>query len=683
MDQENSITLSETPDPELARVLNAVTVPERPADRTLRLPRVGESFPKQLGFLLLALGILFAPRFAVKGFEFPGGYLSWMLTYNAPAHPGVDQNGYQVGGKYFADTFSTGYKPANNYEYIGWMWVMTDDGWYYPKYPLGLPVIDAILIWIGGRERGIDWAYQVSPVSISLAMLAMFLLVRQVAGSFAGIVSMLLLGASGATLLLANNSNSHAPCLAFVCWGMVFLLWWWQSSRWWQGLIAGLLLGYAVTIRYTEGLLLLPLLFACLSKVRWKSPRSYLRSAVPVLGWMIPCLLLVGFNLGAMGTITGYDTTNESTGFSWTGFADKWQFMLDQLHDFGLYFVFPLAILGLLLLTRWNWMLGTMMLLWFVPGVLLYTAYYWGPRTQGVSYLRFFLTLFPPAVFAAGWLLNHVDREKTEVHLPWRRSAVAVALTILVCAGATAVLLWKWPEVFNTPGALAVAMAAGLIPAAILGSGAGVVRPIAAGVLLALSAGLSVKEQIGALERDLTIQTNLSEVGARVYAQLPQTTVRDKRPIVFADGRNILNYLQFKGDYECYSPDAFTQRAGMRRVRNEDPEAPNPLQRARIELARQIYEKAIDEALQKEAQRIILDALKQGRRVYALQNTSQMNLFKRRFVTEQAQFKLLQKWTDPVSPTEAARAALTVGPRWFGADGRVLNWELIEITLKP
>ena len=35
------------------------------------------------------------------------GYLWMMLGYLAPAHPGVDQNGYLVGGRVFAHTFSS------------------------------------------------------------------------------------------------------------------------------------------------------------------------------------------------------------------------------------------------------------------------------------------------------------------------------------------------------------------------------------------------------------------------------------------------------------------------------------------------------------------------------------------------------------------------------------------------
>src|SRR5256714_13525664 len=139
-------------------------------------------------------------------------------------------------------------------------------------------------------------------------------MIRLAAGSFAGILGMILLATCPVTLVLANNPNSHAAALAFVTWGMLFLIWWWKRGGWWRGAIAGFLLGYAVAIRYTEGLLLLPLCVAAVLTIRWSDPKSYLRAAVPILFWLVPVVALVCFNKAAMGSWTGYDTTNESTG---------------------------------------------------------------------------------------------------------------------------------------------------------------------------------------------------------------------------------------------------------------------------------------------------------------------------------------------------------------------------------
>ena len=689
-DEQSSETYDMTPAPVPPQTAMAESVVEYAApraelpDRALLVPADHESPTKRCGFLLIALIFLFCPAFKFASIQVPGGYLSWLLAYNAPAHPGVDQNGYQVGGKLFADTFSSGTVPASPYSYVGWMWVVTKDGWFYPKYPLGLPVIDAILIWIGGREHGVNWAYLVSPYSVALSLLAMFLMTRLAAGSFAGFVAMVLLGMSPATMILANNSNSHAPCLAFVTWGALFVIWWWQHGGWWRGFMGGVLLGYAVTIRYTDGLLLAPLLFACLTRVRWRSGKSWIRCGVPLLGWAIPCVLLVAYNYGAMGAITGYDTTNESTGFSWENFAAKWQFMLSQMHDVGLFFVLPLSLLGLLLLVRWSWKLGTFMLLWFVPGTLLYTSYYWGLNTHGVSYLRFFLTVFPPAIFAVAWLMHFAERRVEEMAIPAKRQAAAVALSLLVIVGSAFLVKSISKDNLNVSACIAIAAVIALIPAGIIGSGAGVTRPIAAGVVLAIAAGVATYQNVGGLERDFTINANLAYVGEQVYSTLPKRNAAGAPAVLFADGRQLLNYLQFKGDYECYSPDAFTQRGGRQRIRKEDQDAPNPLQGERIEKAKALYAGKSDADLAKECDKITQTALKEGRRVYALVTRTERDWFRKTFVAETLNATKVAWWRDPVQMSPVAKTALNNmgAARWWLGYAEKRDWELWEIRLK-
>lgn len=151
----------------------------------------------------------------------------------APAHPGVDQNGYLVGGKMIAEHFSPGFVPADPYQFVGAMWVRSESGWYYPKYPLGLPLLNAIALWldpVAGDPHGKAWVMLVSPICTTLALVAMFLLVRLVAGSFLAVLGMILLATSLTTLAVANSPWSHGPALGFVTWGMYLLIRWWQSG---------------------------------------------------------------------------------------------------------------------------------------------------------------------------------------------------------------------------------------------------------------------------------------------------------------------------------------------------------------------------------------------------------------------------------------------------------------------
>ena len=436
------------------------------------------------------------------------------FLYRVPSHPGVDQNGYLFGGKQFADTLTMKFQPTritraaageaafDPHQFVGRMWVGADAGTpaerFYPKYPLGLPFLYAVSLWIGGRVHGVDIAYWISPVAMALAVLGTYLLARRFMGPFFSLMAMIVFATSPTTETYVNNPNSHAATVCCVVWGMFLLIRWWQRGGTLTGFAGGFLLGYAATIRYTEGTLIFPLLWVVLMTRPWrrgvgKAPRvkpasvetarvmgmlagdrngsttaraaaaeennpslglndpsvdlndpsvaltgrslgrrlftrfrPLIDSAAVVIGWAIPVTLLLVYNLLAMGTLTGYDATNESTGFSWTFFVDNWSTMLGQLNENGLFFVMPLAIAGLVGMFWWDWRGGVLMALWTVPCVLIYTFYYWAP--DAINYLRFVLTILPALAIAAFWVLAYV-RQLLPIGRP-RMPAYLLLLTI-------------------------------------------------------------------------------------------------------------------------------------------------------------------------------------------------------------------------------------------------------------
>ncbi|MDW8263009.1 MAG: glycosyltransferase family 39 protein, partial [Phycisphaerales bacterium] len=378
-------------------------------ERRLTIAAPAESPGKRLLFLLIAIGLV-------------GLHLSFSHAYWAPAHYGNNQNAYLVAGKLLATRGTSGFEPQTPWEFVGWMWNMADGasaapggGWHYPKYPLGLPVLNAIVYrlghWLGGPETAIDWTFKVSPVCTAVAAFAVFLITRLLAGSFAGILAMISFSTLTVVLVLMNNPYSHAADVAFVCCGMYALIRWWQCGRCWWGVLAGFLLGFAATIRYTEGLLVLPILAAILGSMRWHRPvgwivaavisatativalvvyskqgtgaagvitalliaasiplivmlivmiadghgRMLLRLSVPLVAWAFPLAVLVVYNLLTIGSPTGYDSTNESTGFSLAELQRKWRWGIDQLYNTGLYILLPLSAAGMLMAFRWNW----------------------------------------------------------------------------------------------------------------------------------------------------------------------------------------------------------------------------------------------------------------------------------------------------------------------------------------
>ncbi len=524
-------------------------------------------------------------------------YFWYLFQYWAPAHPGVDQNGYLAGGKYFANTFSTGFIPKDATGFVSTMWVrVPETGMNYPKYPLGLPVLYAIFIWVFG-ESGYQWAYLVSPIGTALGVLGIYFLSRRFTGVFASICAMLLLAFSQLTLSLANNPNSHGACLACVIWGGYFLIRFWQAPSKWTGLLGGFLLGYAATIRYSEGLLGVLIAVTMLTMIRWTNWRTYLKSAWPLVGWLIPVGLLVIFNLAAMGSPTGYDSTNESkpgSAFTMEHVADNWEKLIRQVHDTGMFFVAPLGIFGLMFAFRRSARLGTFLFLWFFPGLLLYMSYYWAPD-RGVSYLRFFLTLLPPALVGVAILLDEVLRRN--------RTRWSIAAPI-ACAAVVA-----------------------------LSCSLGLYRAI-----LGLEDGQ--ESQLG-LETQQRINSNLATTGAIVKSIAP------KGAVIFGN-QSELNHLQFVGDYELFSRDYYTSNFITRLRRTEettDPEDPITTQGERRRWLLDRLENKTDKQLVDMQIDIINRSLKSGRRVFVVMNKASVENFNRQVVRSHANLELKVRTT--------------------------------------
>jgi hypothetical protein len=102
--------------------------------------------------------------------------------------------------------------PINEHEYVGRMWVIMPDGRCFPKYPLALSVLVAIIIKLGG-EGAVYW---ISPVCMIFALLAVFFMARHIGGLFAGILCMLMLASTrlfalGARPSLAERARRRRP----------------------------------------------------------------------------------------------------------------------------------------------------------------------------------------------------------------------------------------------------------------------------------------------------------------------------------------------------------------------------------------------------------------------------------------------------------------------------------------
>lgn len=626
--------------------------PPMPATRFRPAPYAlgeSESRPKRLLFHLLAIAIAAAYAYFVISFWAP-----------APGRPGIDENAYLLGGRMVADHLSPSYNPPHPLSYIGSMWVLSaKSGLYYPKYPAGLPLLYAIPFWFTSADHARTAAFLLSPVCAILSAYVMFLLTRRVAGSFAGLLGMIVLATGITTLQYQQLPNSHLPCLLFVITGMYFLVRSVQTARTRWAVLAGFLLGYAVTIRYSTGLMVLPLLAGIVMNFRpRKTPApnaassklrrrltSLLALFAPLLAWAIPVGTLALFNWVTMGHLSGYGATNESTGFTVKEFFQKWEFAVAQIHNFGLFFIAPLGVVGLVLSFRRNWKVALLLSLWFVPGTLLYFSYYWGQNIPGVGFLRFFLDLFPALILSAFWLVRLAGRAAT-LDTP-RRGSVAV--------------------------------------------------PLAAGILAFVPAAISLRTALPEMARQHTGNLNLAYSGQRLRSHLPQGTrhMQPTRPVIFADEGmfpQLLMYLQFAVDADFYAADAFIPRFGggfgfLGFKPHTKDDSPVLVQEERRLMMEKYYKARTARDLVREQQAVMSDALDHGRPVYLLLNTGQIADFKKTFITPPFQATEIDHWSEPAgNPADPPPDRPLSPPSW--RMNLIIPWNpfprhLLQVTRTP
>jgi hypothetical protein len=629
---------------------------------TVRAPAIEllepEPLWKRYGYGIIAMALSLAFFYAV-------------ISYWVPAHAGTDQNGYLVGGKMFAQTLTMRQSPVqpgtrdqfDPHQFIGKMWVGaglgTPDERYYPKYPLGLPALYAVMLWIGslfGPAWGVWLSYGLSPVAMSLAVLGTYLLARRFAGSFGGLLAAIVFGTSPVTLQLAINPNSHAAAVCCVVWGMYFLIGWWQFRGMLRAIAAGFLLGYAGTIRYSEATLVLPAALVALFALRWRDWKT-LRQAVALLSaWAVPVGLMVLYNRFAIGDLTGYGPTNESTGFNLGYASDNWETMFRNLNTGGLAQMMPFALAGLAWMFWWNWRAASVLAAWIIPCLLTYTFYYWAPDSAvnvfSIGYLRFFTTILPGLALCFFWLISRLSAWATRHYTLPRSPALALTVTIVVGLLAAAVAgwglqhWWLWQhnpaeaEVHqnwlvdllrpadatsdmenDTPrlarveldaymfGAVAAGAAAALIALSLV-RGRAVVPAAGAGLFTLLVVAIQVTDSIPGLEADQSARIQLALKADAIRGVVPDGSA------VFYQEEGVLDDVQFLSDYALYDGLSF-RRDWVQNLPNADPpDQPQGLDPGRRDALYKRLKDLTQPQLDEQARGIIHDALMANRRVF-------------------------------------------------------------------
>ncbi|MEI6085304.1 MAG: glycosyltransferase family 39 protein, partial [Verrucomicrobiota bacterium] len=344
------------------------------------------------------------------------GFFGVLLAgFYVPAYNGTDENGYMCSARRIALTGNSAKYTAHPLEFVSHNVVQVEAGIFYAKYPLGYPWLCAAAYRLGGPAA----AFLVSPILAALALVGMFLLARSLVGAFAAVLATVLLATNPLHALFGLTALSHAAAVCFAVWAMFFLWRWTERGGWVNAALAGGLAAYTYTVRYSEALLALPVLAMVVWRYvslpegatpteRTAQVRQWRREVLAMLAGVVVCagpLWIHHWLAFGAPWKNGYDLCGESTGFGWKWFQENWWTMLTRLNSPGLLLIFPLGLIGLAYVAVHEPKRGTLLGLWVLPSVLIYTAYYWAPTGEGRGYVRFFVSVFPAFIVCALALL--------------------------------------------------------------------------------------------------------------------------------------------------------------------------------------------------------------------------------------------------------------------------------------
>jgi 4-amino-4-deoxy-L-arabinose transferase-like glycosyltransferase len=327
-------------------------------------------------------------------------------------------------------------------------------GVFYQKYPIGFPLLVAIGYKVGGQLG----AFLVNPIIGCLALLAAMALTSELAGAGWGILAGLVLAIHPLMVFYSTAALSHISNLACVLAGL-WCLWRWQSRggfTWAAG--TGLFLGYAVSIRYTEALLGLVVIWIVAFRMRQAPLRRVgLELIAMIIAGLIALTPLMLFQWASYGSplLNGYGLTRESTAFSWSAFREHVWPVVKTMGGpgFGIPAMVVVALGGLV-----DWLTALVrrsdrarsqlklvgyLVVWIVPGLLLYISYYWS-SPYPTLYMRLFLSAYAGIVVAAAVTLRAVSHNRTWLGKSLALGLIGVALLGRWISSADEVLENNW-----------------------------------------------------------------------------------------------------------------------------------------------------------------------------------------------------------------------------------------------
>lgn len=328
-----------------------------------------------------------------------------LLPYRVPAFALSDENAYLVAAKALVEEGRLPVQPTEPLEFVGTMWVENGRGEYYPKYPPGHSLLLAAARWLAGPAA----VYWVNPLASTALVVLFFLFLRAffrhaarganeplaLSPDALAVMGTALLAANPSFLVFAVSSLSHSTAVLVETAGLLLGAFWLLKGATGAALGAGLLLGAAGAVRYTDVVFLLPVA-AVAARRRWAGGRFPAGTLRFVLGAAVPLAALAGYHWVAFdGPLrTGYALTGEQAGFGLRLFVHNGPVLFAALLAGGLGLFLPLALLEAVALWRRDREAVLFFVLWVVPITLLYASYYWASESTPFSLVRFVLGIY-------------------------------------------------------------------------------------------------------------------------------------------------------------------------------------------------------------------------------------------------------------------------------------------------
>ncbi|MBN2385222.1 glycosyltransferase family 39 protein [bacterium] len=340
-------------------------------------------------------------------FLYLGAYGIVLYFSTVPVLSGPDQLGYFLPARTIQLYNRFNVVPENQLSFMAQHLVETEKGLFYSKHPPLFPLILGLTMKVVGLKA----AFYLNPLFSLLTLLGLYWLLMTWVKRETSYCGVVLLSLLPMFYTMATDQWAHPSGLFFLTYAFLFYRWGQSSVRNTRKSLAfycgaGLFLGIASGIRYTDSLLILP----CIIAFFFERPTTKLLSCGSFLcGLFIPISFVLYYHATVYGHpfLTGYSLVEEQTAFSGHNFFHNCPLYVKTLLKSGLGPLLFSTLIGLFFLFWTKPRQALYFSVWIFPLFILYSAYYWLPLNPE-SLMRFLIPIFIPAIIVTLMLIEYL-----------------------------------------------------------------------------------------------------------------------------------------------------------------------------------------------------------------------------------------------------------------------------------